>query len=429
MLKRTEVFTGILLLLLASYANGQYSSHSPYSKYGIGDVSQRGFAQNRALGGIGVSTRNKNQINCLNPASYSSQDTMSFIFDFGLTGNYTILETTETRDITRNINFDHLALSFPITKFLKSSLGVVPFSTVNYDLITKDNSGETTEPYSIIYKGIGGISKFYLGNSLLIGRHISLGVNVSYLFGKIDRTKTVTLNDYSYKAYTYFNDKVNVGGFYLDYGLQFFTDINEKNKLTFGLTFTNKAEINAKYDSIALRDFSPYRVDTIKNIINKDMSIRIPGGIGVGLSYMFNNKLLIGFDYIAESWEKAVFPAQGDTLANSSSIRFGVDYTPVSLTTVKRSKYWERINFRAGGHYTKSYLVINGNQLTDYGLSLGIGLPWKNEKKLFTNTYFNFTYELGQRGTLDNSLIKETYHLFTIGLTLHDFWFFKPKYD
>ncbi len=414
---------------MTTNVNGQYTSHSPYSKFGVGDVSQRGFAQNKALGGIGIGLRYKNQINYLNPASYSSQDTMSFIFDVGLLGNYTVLKTSEYEDITKDINVGHVALGFPIAKFLKSSLGIIPYSKVHYNLVMEENSDDNPDNYSIAYSGRGGINQFYLGNSLLIGRNIALGVNVSYLFGVIERTKTVAFDNYEDQAYTYFNDKANIGGFYLDYGLQFFTDINDKNKLTFGLTFASKTEINVKYDSIALRDFAPFRIDTLKNNIYSDGAITLPGKIGIGLSYNFDNKLLIGFDFISENWEKAVFPSQGDTMANSSSFRFGIEYTPVPLTSQKRSKYWGRIKIRAGGHYAKSYLLINDNQLSDYGISLGIGLPWKNEKKLFTNTYFNFTYELGQRGSIDNSLIKETYNLFTIGLTLYDFWFFKPKYD
>ena len=424
-----KIFLHIYFLSLFSIVNGQFTSHSPYSKFGIGDILQKGFAQNRALGGIGVGLRAKNRINYLNPASYSSQDTMSFIFDVGLSGNYSTLETTETNQITRDINVNHIAISFPIIKVWKSSFGVVPFSKVSYNLISQENSEENLNSYNILYNGKGGINQFYFGNSVLIGNHVALGMNISYLFGIIERSKTIRLTDYTYQAFTNFNDKVNIGDFYLDYGLQFFSNINEKNKLTLGLTFTNKTNINAEYDSLAVRDFIPFRADTFNRANYSKETILLPRKIGVGLTYELDKKLTIGFDYISENWKKALFPGQGDTLANSSSFRFGLEYTPIPLTTAVRSKYWQRINFRLGGHYTKSFLLIGGNQLVDYGLSLGLGLPLKSEKKLFTNTSFGITYEFGQRGTLDNGLIQETYHLLSIGLTLYDFWFFKPKYD
>jgi hypothetical protein len=429
MLRKLKFFLSGYFILFVSVVNGQFTSHSPYSKFGIGDILQTGFAHNKAMGGIGIGLRAKNRINYLNPASYSSQDTMSFIFDVGLSGIYSVLETAEINENTRDINVNHIAIGFPFFKFWKSSIGIVPFSKVNYDLILEENSEEITENYNIQYKGKGGINQFYFGNSFLIGNHIALGINISYLFGIIERSKTIKISDYTYQAFSNFSDKVDIGDFYLDYGLQFFTDINEKNRLTLGLTFVNKSDINAKFDSLTVRNFEPFRIDTFKFSNYSDKTIVLPRKVGIGLTYKFDNKLLLGFDYISENWEKAIFPGQGDTLANSSSFRFGLEYTAMPSTKSRRSKYWQRINFRLGGHYTKSFLLIEGNQINDYGFSVGLGLPLKNEKKLFTNTSFSLTYELGQRGTLDNGLIKETYHFFSIGLTLYDFWFFKPKYD
>jgi len=42
---------------------------------------------------------------------------------------------------------------------------------------------------------------------------------------------------------------------------------------------------------------------------------------------------------------------------------------------------------------------------------------------------FNIAFEFGQRGTLDNNLIKEKYGILSFSLTLYDFWFNKQKFD
>lgn len=424
-----KIFVSIWLILLITVVNGQFISHSPYSKFGLGDISRTGFSHNRALGGIAVGLRSKNSINYLNPASYSSQDTISFIFDFGLSADFTKLESSDYKENTSNINMDHLAISFPVIRFWKTSLGITPFSKVGYNMIIEENEEESTAPHSILYDGKGGINQFYLGNSFLIGNRIAIGLNISYLFGTIEQLRTVRLTNYSYQAITYFNDKLNIGDFYLDYGLQMFSDINERSRITFGFTLSNKTEINAKYDSLVVREIFGYDVDTLKRVNYNDGNILFPGRIGAGFTYEYNNKLLIGFDYISQNWSKALFFEQNYALANSSSLRIGMEYTPISLTDIRKGKYWQRIRFRLGGHYTKTYLEVNGNQVINKGVSLGLGLPWKNEKNLFTNTYFNIAYELGQRGSLDNGLIKETYHLLSIDLNLYDFWFLKPKYD
>jgi hypothetical protein len=424
-----KIFISIWLILLVSSVNGQFINHSPYSKFGLGDISRTGFSHNRALGGIAVGLRSKNSINYLNPASYSSQDTISFIFDFGLSGEITRLESTDIKENTGNINMDHLAISFPVIRFWKTSLGISPFSKVGYNMIIEENENESTAQYSILYDGKGGINQFYFGNSVIIGNHVAIGLNISYLFGTIEQLRTVRLTNYSYQAITYFNDKLNISDFYLDYGLQLFSDINEKNKITLGFTFSNKTEINARYDSLVIREIFGYTIDTLKSVNYSDGNILFPMRIGAGFTYEFNNNLLIGFDYISQNWSKALFFDRDYALVNSTSLRFGLEYIPVSLTDIRKGKYWQRIKFRLGGHYTKSYLQVNGNQIIDKGISLGLGLPWKNEKNLFTNTYFNISYELGQRGSLENGLIKEIYHLLSIDLNLYDFWFLKPKYD
>jgi hypothetical protein len=429
MLKEAKIFICSMLMLFISMANAQFISHSPYSKFGIGDITSTGFGQSRALGGIAVGLRNKNSINYLNPASYSSQDTISFVFDFGINGDFTTINSSDASEKTSTINVDHLAISFPVTRFWKTSIGIVPYSNVGYNLIIEEGEDESAGQYSILYNGKGGINQFYFGNSVLIGKHIAAGLNLSYLFGTIEQIRTVRLTNQTYQAITYFDDQLDIGDFNLDYGIQLFTDINEKNRVTLGFTLNTKTRIKTSYDSLVVREIFGYELDTLKYIKNEGGDILFPGRIGTGVTYVYDDKLLIGLDYIYQDWSKALFFDQDYGLAKSSSLRFGLEYVPIPLTNPRKSKYWQRIKYRMGGHYTKSYVQVNGEQVNNYGISMGVGLPWKNEKKLYTNTYFNISYELGKRGTTDNGLLKEIYHIITIDLNLYDFWFLQPKYD
>jgi hypothetical protein len=77
-----------------------------------------------------------------------------------------------------------------------------------------------------------------------------------------------------------------------------------------------------------------------------------------------------------------------------------------------------------GGHYQNSYLKIEDEQLKDYGISFGVGLPLRNRK-----SSFNLAIEAGRRGTLENSMIRENYMFLSFSVTLHDFWFMKRKFD
>ena len=86
--------------------------------------------------------------------------------------------------------------------------------------------------------------------------------------------------------------------------------------------------------------------------------------------------------------------------------------------------YHKKMHYRLGGHYENSYLKLNGEQLKDYGISFGVGLPFRN-----TKSSFNLACELGRRGTMENNLIRENYAVLSFSVTLHDFWFYKQKYD
>ena len=112
---------------------------------------------------------------------------------------------------------------------------------------------------------------------------------------------------------------------------------------------------------------------------------------------------------------------ESDSLANSQSYRFGLEYTPNHDAL---RGYFNRVQYRLGGYSSNSYLSIRGEQLTDYGITFGVGLPLRG-----TKTSFNLGMVLGQRGTLNNDLIKENYGMIHVSFTMHDFWFFKRQFD
>ena len=67
---------------------------------------------------------------------------------------------------------------------------------------------------------------------------------------------------------------------------------------------------------------------------------------------------------------------------------------------------------------------MRDNQLTEKSLTLGLGMPVKR-----TNTFYNFSMEVGEQGTTESNLIKEQFLRFTFGVTFKGIWFVKRKYD
>jgi len=123
----------LLLILLSSASFSQtYLTFSPYSRYGIGEMKPQGFAHTRAMGGLSQGVRSGLGINYSNPASYSAQDTLSFIFDFAVEANGVNYQQGENSNLHNTANIQHLAIQFPVTQWWGASLGLQPYSNVGY---------------------------------------------------------------------------------------------------------------------------------------------------------------------------------------------------------------------------------------------------------------------------------------------------------
>ena len=84
-----------------------------------------------------------------------------------------------------------------------------------------------------------------------------------------------------------------------------------------------------------------------------------------------------------------------------------------------------RVEYRIGGHIEDNYLIFNGEQVKEYGASIGIGLPMRPPFSK-TNVFFDFTRKYGTPG---GNLHTENYFTMGVSLNLYDYWFFKRKYE
>lgn len=63
----------VLSVLTSMSAFAQSGTNSPYSQYGLGDLADEGVGFNKGMGGVGYGFRKGNEVNPLNPASYSDR--------------------------------------------------------------------------------------------------------------------------------------------------------------------------------------------------------------------------------------------------------------------------------------------------------------------------------------------------------------------
>jgi len=419
----------IFLLIIPAIGFSQNTISSPYSRFGIGDLTWKGFGQSIGMGGTAIGIQNKNHLNMINPASYSGlesgQDSMSFTFEFALNNRITTLKTNNLTQNNNDISFAYMALGFPITKKVYVSTGIIPFSNVGYimqDMETFPGIGDINFEYT----GTGGVNQYYIGTSLIPVKNLSVGLNFSYLFGSLEQRNTVIFpEDENYLNSTK-SDNTIISDIHFNFGLQYSIPIKDDYKLTLGAVYANKTNLNVKHDLI-LYNSTGQSNDTVLYINNEPNNIVLPRNYGFGISFSRNNKFTIGADYFQQNWEDASFLGVKDSLENSNRISAGFEYTPNYRS---QNNYFQRVKYRAGLHYGKTYLQLRGNQLNKYGVSFGLCFPVpKTPFNQLSESLVNLTFEFGKRGTLNNNLIKENYALISLNLTLQDVWFKKHKWQ
>ena len=417
--KSKYILLTISVFFIFAGIQAQKNTYSPYSRFGIGDVAKEGFGRNHAMGGIGFGLRDANHINYQNPAANSAQDTMSFIFSTGISGNTMQLAGTEGSHNVTNITLSHLAIGFPVSRWWKTGFGLVPYSRMGYNIIDVDLQSEH------YYEGNGGINQFYFGNAWKLTNNISAGVNLSYLFGSLSQNRTLLFplseNTFSINS----QSRAIVGDFHIRYGLQYTNRIMDGYHYTLGVIYENKTPLKTDQDWLIINELStpsgPVR-DTVLNYVAAESHIDLPASYGFGASFGRDNKFLVGADYSFQQWSETSFlDQQSDSLVNSSSFNIGAQFIPDHADF---RSLWRRIHYRAGFHYSNTYLQLRGHQLKDYGITLGIGIPYGN-----TKTTFNFSMDIGRRGTRDLNLIQENYIMFNLSLSLYDFWFFQRRFE
>ena len=201
-----------------------------------------------------------------------------------------------------------------------------------------------------------------------------------------------------------------------------------------GIVFAYNENINVKYNEFAktFKNDDPdqlYNIkDTVFNVSDLKTSMVIPMYYGLGLTLQKDDKYIVGVDILTQNWSDYKFNDVKDSLVNSLSVSVGGEYIP-DINSI--NNYLKRVHYRIGGNYSQTYLNIKNSQLNKKSMTLGLGLPLRRIKvgEKYSTTLINFGIEFGNRGTMDNNLIKEQFVNINFGFTFSDIWFLKRKFD
>jgi len=427
------LLAGMLLFPALLFAQFNNNTTSPFSRFGLGDLHPQTHGRGAAMGGASLGSRNSQQINFANPASYTAVDSLAFLFEFGLTGKFSGYKSSLGKFATDDVNFRYFAMNFPVTSRIAASMGLTPWSDVGYDLLVNDSipmSGNV----QYMYYGEGSLSRAYFGLAAEPFRNVSVGANLFYFFGTLNRISTVGFPDnteiYSIRK----NEVIRLRDFGVNFGLQATLPMKNNQSLTFGATLESKPTFTAFNSDLTIKTVSVTLIegsspqtysdsDTLSFKEQVKDKITLPLSAGVGLSYVKKNKLEINADYLFQGWSKAVFPfgLTNELLKDRSVVSVGGEYIPDRFSI---RSYLARIAYRGGLRYENSYIAINNQQIKDFGMSFGVGLPVYR-----SNSTVNLSAEIGKRGNTKNNLIREHYARFNLSVNLYDLWFIKRRFD
>ncbi len=402
-------FLAILAALagISISASAQSEIMTPYSRYGYGILNDNATSSQLGMGGVGYAMNSGRQINVMNPASYAAIDSLTFLFDMGV--NMNMLWSTEgvLKDNSLGGGLNYITMSFPICKRVGASVGLLPYSSTNYSFSDSIANATTS------HQGAGNVNQLYLGVGVNPFKGLYLGVNVAYMFGH-------TINDIYASTITgstaLFERYLSVRDWRMDIGLQYSLNINPANRVTIGLNYSPEKNLHGDaygiyYDQA--QDTSPDTIGSGK--LNGLYSL--PASYGGGINYQWNERLMVEADFLYQPWKDAKYAKIESFEANDFSDRWkvslGAQYTPHP-----RGSYLKRTQYRAGVFYNHDYIMVRGNNVREYGASLGVGLPVPGFK-----TVVNLAFQYRHREASPLSLVKENYFNITLGVNFNQMWF------
>jgi hypothetical protein len=413
-----SVFLGILLGITPLLTLAQNSTNSPYTRYGYGNLADQSFISQRGMGGIGYGLRNPQLINPMNPASYSTVDSLTFMFDFGISGQSSWLKDNTSSEQRFNGNLENIALQFPLAKKLGIGAGFEPISSVGYSYANSSYLDVDSSRVQNIYSGSGGLSRVYVALSYDLLNRLSVGAKLSYLFGDIVHDNLVTFSSANIYNIDWV-DTIRSYGFTYDLGVQYHQAIGKFKYITVGVVYSPKIRFGAKVISDTIRsDPSSGTIMSLTSSVSTDLAFELPESYGVGFTYNRLGKLTVGADVLYQKWASAKYYDQTNVFNNRLKLNAGGEFIPNRTS----SNILSKIRYRGGLFYGNSYLKVKDSKYNEYGVNLGLGIPVSDKR-----SFLNLAFEYSRVHPELNTLVDEQYFKVSLSYTFNELWFFKRK--
>lgn len=407
----------IFLLAFAITASAwSQGTTSPYSFFGIGNLNFRGTVENRLMGGVSTYS-DSIHLNLLNPAGLAKLK----LVNYSIAGShkFNTLSTATASERATTTTLDYMAIGFPMGKFA-GAFGLLPLTTSGYKLENIDGTSTTQ------YTGSGGMNKVFFSLGYALTPNLSLGAEGNYNFGKISNN-AVTFQE-EIQLGTEENNQSDLLGLSVNLGLQYQKLLSGKLKGLASFSYTPETKFvseNARQIAtvLLLPNGNTSAIDQ-RDIQLANTDFVYPSQLTFGLGLAQERKWSLSAEVSAQKTSNlSISTVDLDNVAYQDAIKFrmGGFYIPDYNSF---SSMLKRIVYRGGFRFEETGINVNGNAISEFGMSFGLGL---NLGRSFSN--INIGVEYGGRGTKDNGLVQESFVNVFVGLSLSDKWFEKRLYD
>lgn len=447
----------VVLTFIASFfafaLTAQDISNSSYSYFGLGNKNRVGHPVFESTGNISGIYADSTILNFYNPASYSLLKPGKILLSTSLCGQFSFLNENDQSSYFPSASLHHIAMAMSVKKFLGISFGLKPYLSKGYSFTYNQFTGQDSLTHQ--YEGKGNFQQLYFGLASSIldkeSTTISLGGNISYLFGFLDKRRDSRLIS-SATAGGVEVKRTRASSFHYDLGVFFRQKIGNNHLFKIAATLEPSQEIassfsDALYYSQDINNQVLFDTLFYSNCEGENCNINLPLEVDLSFAYSFrfsgrvvNNKkrfsqitLMAGFNQ--SDWSNYM-PHDGLSpsikFAEKTQLSFGLSYVPETKYLEKAliTKWYERLNYRMGYFDRKLPYTINEIEVHDFGMTFGLGMPIVIQQSLSS---LNFSLVLGKRGLQNENIVEENYVGINFGLILSPSnfsrWFRKRKLD
>lgn len=414
MIKRLIV---IILVCITSSTVAQDATSSPYSFFGIGSLNFRGTVENRSMAGLSVYS-DSIHINLQNPSGLAHLKLVAF--SVGGVHKYVTQETNTEKGNASSTAINYVAIGMPLSDRIGAGFGVLPLTSVGYNLQRQEGDG------SQFNSGSGGMNKVFMNVGYRINDNFSVGVDLNYNFGNI--VNSVLLSNPNVEFATRETNRSNLSGFNFNLGATYRTMLNNKLELFSSVVYSPETKLNSENFRQFASVFIPnenFQVDVdVRDVEIENSNFTLPYELTLGVGIGQPRKWFVGGEYTtqgASDFSNSSFDLDNVEFSSASRYKLGGFYVPRHSAF---SGYFNRVTYRAGMRYEDTGLRINNENINEFGITFGVGLP---VGRMFSN--FNIGVEVGSRGTTNNGLVKENFFNTIISMSLNDRWFIRTLYD